>query len=128
MRYKDFKQRIFNTLVLQENTKNKLTTELLTQEERFLKNEELLTDVQKKNLDLRLTLARLDSEGFENHTTISYLFTPYTVVKNDTLQKIAYSTYGNYDAWLMIYRFNIDELKKGPNKIRPGQMLLLPNI
>jgi len=49
----------------------------------------------------------------------------YTVQKNDTLQKISQRFYGTSKKWMRIYDVNKDTLK-GPNSIRPGQVLNIP--
>lgn len=49
----------------------------------------------------------------------------YTVAKNDTLQKISQKFYGTTKKWQKIYDANRDQLK-GPNKIYPGQTLMIP--
>lgn len=49
----------------------------------------------------------------------------YTVVKGDTLSKIAKSMYGNANKWRKIYEANTDIIKN-PDVIRPGQVLKIP--
>jgi nucleoid-associated protein YgaU len=49
----------------------------------------------------------------------------YTVVKGDTLSKIAKSMYGDANKWRKIYEANTDILKN-PDLIRPGQVLKIP--
>ena len=49
----------------------------------------------------------------------------YTVVKGDTLSKIAQRQYGSAGAWTKIFEANRDILKD-PDKIFPGQTLKLP--
>jgi nucleoid-associated protein YgaU len=49
----------------------------------------------------------------------------YTVVKGDTLSKIAKSMYGDANKWRKIYEANTDILKD-PDVIRPGQVLKIP--
>ena len=49
----------------------------------------------------------------------------YTVVKGDTLSKIAKAHYGNANDWKKIFEANRDILKD-PDKIFPGQSLKLP--
>jgi nucleoid-associated protein YgaU len=49
----------------------------------------------------------------------------YTVVKGDTLSKIAKSMYGNVNKWRKIYEANTDIIKN-PDLIRPGQVLKIP--
>ncbi|MDP2961005.1 MAG: LysM peptidoglycan-binding domain-containing protein, partial [candidate division Zixibacteria bacterium] len=57
------------------------------------------------------------SQGFEK----------YTVQKNDTLQKISQKYFGTTKKWMKIYDANRDVLK-GPDKIRPGQVLNIPQL
>ena len=49
----------------------------------------------------------------------------YTVGQNDTLQKISQKFYGSMHKWTKIYEANKDKLK-GPDKIKPGQVLRIP--
>jgi nucleoid-associated protein YgaU len=49
----------------------------------------------------------------------------YKVQENDTLQKIAQKFYGTMHKWNKIYEANKDKLK-GPDKIKPGQVLKIP--
>ena len=49
----------------------------------------------------------------------------YTVVKGDTLSKIAKQFYGNANRWKRIYEANTDQIKN-PDLIKPGQVLVIP--
>ena len=49
----------------------------------------------------------------------------YTVVKGDTLSKIAKHFYGSANKWRVIYEANTDQLKN-PDLIKPGQVLKIP--
>jgi nucleoid-associated protein YgaU len=49
----------------------------------------------------------------------------YTVVKGDSLSKIAKSMYGDANKWRKIYEANTDIIKN-PDVIRPGQVLKIP--
>lgn len=49
----------------------------------------------------------------------------YTVVKGDSLSKIAKRLYGNANHWREIFEANRDQLKN-PDLIKPGQVLKLP--
>jgi LysM repeat protein len=49
----------------------------------------------------------------------------YTVVKGDTLSKIAKEYYGNANAYMKIFDANRDQLKD-PDKIQVGQVLRIP--
>lgn len=50
----------------------------------------------------------------------------YTVVKGDSLWKIAKKFYGNGSKWQTIYNANKDKIKN-PNLIQPGWKLKIPN-
>lgn len=52
-------------------------------------------------------------------------YTEYVVKEGDTLQKISQKFYGTTKAWKDIYEANSDKLK-GPDQIRPGQVLNIP--
>lgn len=49
----------------------------------------------------------------------------YTVVKGDTLSKIALRYLGNANKYNQIYKDNKDVLKYGPHKIYPGMQLVI---
>ena len=49
----------------------------------------------------------------------------YTVVKGDTLSRIAKQFYGNASRWKRIYEANTDQIKN-PDLIKPGQVLVIP--
>ena len=52
-------------------------------------------------------------------------FEKYTVVKNDTLQKISLKFYGTTKKWQKIYEANTTVLRT-PDKVYPGQVLNIP--
>jgi nucleoid-associated protein YgaU len=49
----------------------------------------------------------------------------YTVVKGDSLSKIAKNIYGKASMWRKIYEANQDQIKD-PDLIFPGQLLRIP--
>lgn len=51
----------------------------------------------------------------------------YVVILGDTLWKIAQRTLGNGDRWREIYEANTAVIGKNPNKIYPGQKLVIPS-
>ncbi len=53
--------------------------------------------------------------------------TYYTVVKDDTLQKISKKVYGSYSKWTKIYDANKDKIKN-PNFVKPGIDILIPPV
>jgi nucleoid-associated protein YgaU len=50
----------------------------------------------------------------------------YTVVKGDSLSKIAKRLYGDANRWNQIFEANKDKIKD-PDLIYPGQVLKIPN-
>jgi nucleoid-associated protein YgaU len=52
---------------------------------------------------------------------------PYTVVKDDTLQKISKKVYGSYSKWTKIYDANKDKIKN-PNFVKPGIVIIIPPV
>ena len=50
----------------------------------------------------------------------------YTVVKGDSLSKIAQREYGDAQKWRQIYEANRDQISN-PDLIYPGQTLTLPD-
>lgn len=51
----------------------------------------------------------------------------YTVMKDDTLQKIAKKFYNSYGKWIKIYEANKDKIKN-PNFVRPGTVITIPAV
>ncbi len=49
----------------------------------------------------------------------------YTIKSGDTLSKIAQQYYGNASDWKKIHEANKDKIKD-PNKIFPGQKIIIP--
>jgi nucleoid-associated protein YgaU len=62
-------------------------------------------------------------------TTANSTQTPgtYTVLKDDTLQKISKKIFGTYAKWYKIYEANKDKIKN-PNFVKPGTVLTIPNL
>jgi nucleoid-associated protein YgaU len=50
----------------------------------------------------------------------------YTVVKGDSLSKIAQEYYGDANQWRKIFEANRDSIRD-PDLIHPGQVLTIPN-
>ena len=50
----------------------------------------------------------------------------YTVIKGDSLSKIAKQFYGDANRWQRIFEANKDKIKD-PDLIYPGQVLKIPN-
>jgi len=71
-------------------------------------------------------MAEAGSAGaVEQPAVTSAAMQEYTVLQNDTLQKISQKFYGTYKKWKRIYDANTDVLKS-PNKLRQGQVLKIP--
>jgi len=49
----------------------------------------------------------------------------YTIVKGDTLSKIAHAEYGESKLWRKVYEHNKGTISD-PDKIYPGQVIFLP--
>ncbi len=49
----------------------------------------------------------------------------YTVLKGDTLWKIAVKEYGDGSQWKRIYNFNKDKIKD-PDRLKPGKTIIIP--
>lgn len=67
---------------------------------------------------------RIQISGTAANTTM-HDFNTYTVILGDTLWGIAQKYYGTGDAWPSIYEAN-QELRENPDRIYPGQILILP--
>lgn len=66
------------------------------------------------------------SQGNQEESVVSAgNFEKYTVLKNDTLQKISKKFYGTTKKWVKIYNANKDVMKTA-NNVYPGQTLNIP--
>ncbi len=65
------------------------------------------------------------SEDFFATAVVAAPAQEYKVQENDTLQKISQKFYGTMHKWNKIYEANKDRLR-GPDKIKPGQILKIP--
>lgn len=52
----------------------------------------------------------------------------YTVIKGDSLSKIAKAHYGRMDKWRLIYEANKGVIGSNPDLIKPGQVLTIPEV
>lgn len=123
--YIDYKNRIFNTLTLQEYENNKLQQAILKKELNIRDLEQQLEGIQKKHLELRILASNLDPEQNED-LIASSMFKSYRIAEGDTLQKIAFNQIGTHTAWVAIYRFNVEKLPNGPNRLTVGDWLIIP--
>lgn len=73
-----------------------------------------------------LASATEETASIEEQETQGVTFEKYTVVKNDTLQKISKKFYGTTKRWTKIYQANKDILR-GPDKLYAGQILKIPS-
>ncbi|WP_068782241.1 LysM peptidoglycan-binding domain-containing protein [Paenibacillus sp. GM2] len=64
--------------------------------------------------------------GSSNRSDTKQAAKTYTVKSGDTLSKIAKLELGSSAKWQAIYKANAKTIGKDPNKIRPGQKLVLP--
>lgn len=125
--FSDYKLRLFNTLVLQQQD-NQQQQHAIVQKEAVLADlREQLQLLQKRHLDLRLALAAQTPEQ-NKHAIADALFMRYTIESGDTLQKIAYDKLDSNKAWIGIYRFNVEKLSNGPNRIRSNDWIIIPKI
>ncbi|MDD5594957.1 MAG: LysM peptidoglycan-binding domain-containing protein [Candidatus Omnitrophica bacterium] len=87
---------------------------------------------EKKNKAVPSSAAQANIEtGYTNEPVPTEVapasFEKYTVAKGDTLQKISQKYFGTTKKWMKIYDANRDVLK-GPDKIRPGQVINIPQL
>jgi nucleoid-associated protein YgaU len=66
-----------------------------------------------------------DVEGGSSSTAPAPAGQQYTVVKGDSLSKIAKRVYGDAQQWRKIYEANRDQIKN-PDLIYPGQTFTIP--
>jgi len=67
-----------------------------------------------------------DVEGGSSSTAPAPSGRSYTVVKGDSLSKIAKQFYGDAQKWPKMYEANRDEIKN-PDLIYPGQTFTIPD-
>ena len=67
-----------------------------------------------------------DVEGGSSSTAPAPSGQSYTVVKGDSLSKIAKHLYGDAQKWQKIYEANRDQIKN-PDLIYPGQTFTIPD-
>ncbi len=79
--------------------------------------------LHKANDELRREIASLRSQSPTRTTTVRQ----YAVRRGDTLKTIAASPsiYGDSRKWIVIYQANKDKVRD-PNKLTPGQVLVIP--
>ena len=70
--------------------------------------------------DIKASASSSPSSGARTERT-------YTVKAGDTLGKIAKESYGDAGSYMEIFNANRDQLAD-PNKIRPGQVLRIPEL
>lgn len=122
-----YEERLGHTFLLQKSEQEQLERENREKEEELelLKGE--LATARARQLQLYLQLISQKRAG-EQREPLMGIFSLYQVEEGDTLQKIALHHYGTHTAWLLVYRFNRDRLKHGPNYVQAGEKLLLPDI
>ena len=67
-----------------------------------------------------------DVDGGSSSTAPAPSGQQYTVVKGDSLSKIAKRVYGDAQQWRKIYEANRDQIKN-PDLIYPGQTFTIPD-
>ncbi len=83
----------------------------------------------------RIVIPRIDDDAPEPAAEVSVKPTEagpseaqsYTVLKDDTLQKIAKKFYGSYGKWIKIYEANKEKIKN-PNVVKPGIVIVIPAV
>lgn len=68
-----------------------------------------------------------EKEAVTGEKSVSMAGTQYTVMKDDTLQKISKKVYGSFGKWTKIYDANKDKIKN-PNFVKPGTVIVIPSI
>jgi nucleoid-associated protein YgaU len=126
--FDEYSTRMINTLAVQEYQLQEIEKAVDKKIASVEKLDKQLPTLQAQHVDLRLALMRVTSDDTLTNSQGKLLFTKHVVKDGETLQKISVLTYGTYTAWLCIYRFNLDQLPNGPNRVFPGQILYLPVV
>lgn len=129
--FSQYKKRLFRTLQVQEYENQQLKLLLEEKLHSLEVTKEELGIARAKYLQQLFYVASIHSSSgvsLEDQISMIRLFKKHPIEKGDTLQKISLKAYGVYSGWLMIYRFNLDRLSYGPNRIKIGEELFLPNI
>lgn len=121
-----YRDRLMNTLRVQEAELDNFSHALANKEKSIAGLERQVAQLQAQHVDMRLALARLQTQGPGINRDPLFMF--HKVEEGETLQSISNGNYGTYTAWLGIYRFNYDSLSDGPNKILAGETLVLPRF
>lgn len=124
--YAHFHSRLINTLTIQDYDIQMLEESLEKKSEQIEYLQVQLEQLLQENADLHEELEDQDEPLAAQPQQERSSFEVYTVQKGDTLQKIAVRKYGTYTGWLAIYRFNLEQLPHGPNRVDVGQKLFLP--
>ncbi|MBB65357.1 MAG: hypothetical protein CMO81_09870 [Waddliaceae bacterium] len=125
--YEQYQARIHNTLTLQDYQLDSLLHSTKEKTASLANLGEQFAQLEAQNVDLRLLVANKHYEEETQNTLTRSGFTTHEVLKGDTLQKISKNYYGTHTAWIAIYRFNMKELPRGPNRVEIGQKLLIPS-
>ena len=94
-----------------------------------------ITGTAKNQYEKNLLWDEIKKVGGENPTDImanisvedTSVFAKHTVVKGETLGKIAKQYYGKASKYTVIFKANTNILKN-PDVIHPGQELVIPNL
>jgi nucleoid-associated protein YgaU len=127
-KFDEYTDRIVNTLAIQEYQIEQIVREIDKKTTSIERLGIQVPTLQAKHVDLRLDLMRVTSSDALMDSKGKLLFKKHVVNHGETLQKISMLTYGTYTGWLCIYRFNLEQLPNGPNRIYPGQILYLPMV
>ncbi|MBN4067178.1 hypothetical protein JYU14_03745 [Simkania negevensis] len=125
--FDEYLGRLLNTFVMQDLDLQSLKEMSLQKEVQTEELEKQLKILHDESLAMRLRLAQYmveESGGIPLHST----FRRYEIERGDTLRDVAFREYNNYEAWLALYRFNFEFLPGGPNRIKPGDVIVLPSM
>lgn len=122
--YAQYKQRLMNTLSMQQYNRDQLKQKLDDAKLSISNLDQQLESMRQQNAEMRLAMAMEGSAAPKGAQQAR--FTYYHVRKGDTLQTIAQELYGTHTGWLTLYRFNRSRLKEGPNRIEVGTPLFIP--
>lgn len=140
--YEAYFTRVMNTLTIQEYNIESLEQAIEEKEKSVSQlNSQLTTMLQSEN-EMRLSLSSFETEQVETplaaggrpqrkrqkKSTHTGPFSIYVVQQDDTLQKISHQAYGTHTGWIAIYRFNMNKMLYGPNRIEVGTTLYIPNV
>jgi nucleoid-associated protein YgaU len=114
---------------LKEKPQFEPTFEPTKEDKRLWGNKGYIFENQKQKIDIEKTneVQTILPITIEPEAKKTVKISTYKVKTGDTLQKISAKFYGTTKRWTLIYKANRDKIKS-PDKVFPGQVLVIPEV